>query len=494
MKNKKLLLWLLIGAMLAPTLVACGGGESSSENKTAETTAANASVTEAETTAFNPFEGIPEGDFKGYDVRMLIRPYEDWIADMYVEEATGEVLNDAVFERNSLVGERYNVSFSYSPSSSSNYETDAVNTILAGDDAYDIIVPHMRAGHVYANQNLVLDWNTKLPNVRLDKEWWSQDCVSSFSINHKLYVMLGDISWCALGSANCMIFNKAMFKDRGLTAPYADAAAGTWTWDKWAALTIGAGKDVNGDGKMDIEKDEFGYVTQKWLGPIQVFTSSGLRVCDKDKNDIPYLSYYSEKTVEVFNKFFDILLSNDAFCDMGSTSYTAGYLKAFIEERALFADMNMVNVRAMREMDADFGVIPWPKWQESDEYMTNVDGGTNVFVIPITMKDPEMLSTVLEALAAVGYDKVIPAFYEVTLKGKGSRDSESEAMLDIVRDSRILDLGYNNTSLGGTFANEFETFADNNFAKGRDIASHYAENKDTVESKLKETLTAEAYK
>lgn len=47
--------------------------------------------------------------------------------------------------------------------SSNVYEIDAVNTILAGDDAYDLIVTHGRAIFIYANQNLCLDWNTDLP-------------------------------------------------------------------------------------------------------------------------------------------------------------------------------------------------------------------------------------------------------------------------------------------------------------------------------------------
>ncbi len=489
---KRPICMILLAAMLFSALTACGGGDKG--NTPASTTGAAVTETTAAETEkpFDPFEGLKEADYKGYKFRMLIRPYDMWIKDMYVEEATGEVLNDAVFERNSAVSDRYKVEFVKIESTNSNYETDAKSAILAGDDAYDVVVTHMRAGHVYGNQNLVLDWNTMLPNVRLDKDWWSQDARESFSINHKLYVMVGDISWCSLGSANVMLFNKKLFKDRNLTAPYDVAAEGKWTWDKWSSMVKGAHQDVNGDGKIEIEKDILGYVTQKWLGPVQVFTSSGLRVADKDKNDMPVITFYSEKTVNVFEKFFEILNSDDSYCDLGSTSYTSGYLAAFIEGRALFADMNMCNVETMREMDADFGVIPWPKWNENEPYLTNVDGGTNVFVIPTTIKDADMVSIVLESLCAWGYDKVIPAFYEVVLKGKSSRDTESEAMLDIVRKSCVYDLGYNNTSLGGKFANEFEPFAEGT-ASG-DLASYYETHLPTVKQTMEETLKGEAYK
>ncbi len=491
---KRLLCTILLAAMLASTFAACGGGDTKG-NTPASTTAGDVAATTvaAETEKpFDPFEGLKEADYNGYKFRMLIRPYDMWIKDMYVEEATGEVLNDAIFERNSAVSDRYKVEFVKIESSNSNAETDAKSSILAGDDAYDLVVAHMRSAHSYGNQNLVLDWNTKLPNVRLNEEWWSQDAKNSFSINHKLYVMVGGISWCALGSANVMLFNKKLFKDRNLTAPYDLAAEGKWTWDKWSAMVTGAHQDVNGDGKIEIEKDILGYVTQKWIGPVQVFTASGLRVADKDKNDIPYISYYSEKTVDVFNKFFTLLNSDDSYVDLGSTSYTSGYLAAFIEGRALFADMNMSNVETMREMDADFGVIPWPKWNENEPYLTNVDGGTNGFVVPLTIKDADMVSLILESLCAWGYDKVIPAFYEVVLKGKSSRDTESEAMLDIVRKSCVFDLGYQNTSIGGKFANVLKDFSDGTVTG--DLASYYEANLPAVKSTLEETLKAEAYK
>jgi hypothetical protein len=113
---------------------------------------------------------------------MLIRNNERWIEDMYVEAATGDIVDDAIFERNSRISEQYNITISYQPSSHDNHETDAVNTILAGDDAYSLVMAHGRAAFAYANQGLVLDWNTDLPYVNLDNPWWDQDARKSLSI------------------------------------------------------------------------------------------------------------------------------------------------------------------------------------------------------------------------------------------------------------------------------------------------------------------------
>jgi len=42
--------------------------------------------------------------------------------------------------------------------------------------------------------------------------------------------------------------------------------------------------DLNGDGTISKDYDRFGYVTQKWVGPVQAF-ATGLRkrdICTKD--------------------------------------------------------------------------------------------------------------------------------------------------------------------------------------------------------------------
>ena len=62
-------------------------------------------------------------------------------------------------------------------------------------------------------------------------------------------------------------------------------------------------------------------------------------------------------------------------------------------------------------------------------------------MIPITNKNPEYAGALLESMASYGYNNVIPEYYEVALKRKSSRDSESLAMLDLIFSVRQYDLG-----------------------------------------------------
>ena len=216
---------------------------------------------------------------------------------------------------------------------------------------------------------------------------------------------------------------------------------------------------------------------------MQAFATSGLRVLEKDADDLPYLSMNSEKTVTVFNRYFDLIDSNCTYVDTSDVSYSADFITIFNESRSLFTDMNMHDVITMRGMDADFGIIPWPKYDENAEYCTNVDAGTNMCIVPLTASDPERTSIILESLCAIGYNKVIPAYFDVALQSKASRDIESADMLDIIKAARIYDLGYYNSQASGDYSNQFVNFIDNK-SLGRNFASWYKKYEKSVQKAL----------
>ena len=109
-KNPRILAAILLAAMLIPTMFACGGDGG---KKPADTTAAETTVPEetAPTHDANGFllDDIPEDiDFDGTTVNILKwNHYES--KDFNVEEENGEILNDALYNRNRTAEERLNV-------------------------------------------------------------------------------------------------------------------------------------------------------------------------------------------------------------------------------------------------------------------------------------------------------------------------------------------------------------------------------------------------
>jgi len=106
---------------------------------------------------------------------------------------------------------------------------------------------------------------------------------------------------------------------------------------------------------------------------------------------------------------------------------------AFESGRGLILATLMQEIQKMRAYDLDFGIIPYPKWDEKqDTYYTNVAiGNVAGYVVPITT-DKKLAGCILESMAYYGWTDVYPEYYERMLNGKVVRDSESGEMLDII--------------------------------------------------------------
>ena len=113
----------------------------------------------------------------------------------------------------------------------------------------------------------------------------------------------------------------------------------------------------------------------------------------------------------------------------------------FLAGNALFYDVALGDVFELRRAnEVDIGLVPYPKYDVTQpDYLSRVENSA-VTAIPITARDPDRTSVIVEALAVESYNYVLPAFYEITLMSRYSRDSESAFMLDIAFAGRRFDL------------------------------------------------------
>ena len=88
-------------------------------------------------------------------------------------------------------------------------------------------------------------------------------------------------------------------------------------------------------------------------------------------------------------------------------------------------------------------VMPLPKFTENQQsYKTMVGGHHTVLAIPKTCRDTDYVGRIVEVLSAETWKTVTPTFYEIALKTRYLRDSESKEVLDIVLDQRYFDFGF----------------------------------------------------
>ncbi|MBQ2546919.1 MAG: hypothetical protein II557_11575 [Clostridia bacterium] len=120
--NKKILSLLLAALLILPCFLAgCSENKENSDTKADSNTPSsdpNAEVEVAEETEFsraNVKDDLPDDlDYNGQELLFLARSKAWFEGEMYVEELNGETLNDAVYNRDSKVEERLNVTVNYS--------------------------------------------------------------------------------------------------------------------------------------------------------------------------------------------------------------------------------------------------------------------------------------------------------------------------------------------------------------------------------------------
>ena len=140
-------------------------------------------------------------------------------------------------------------------------------------------------------------------------------------------------------------------------------------------------------------------------------------------------------------------------------------------------------------MEIDYGIIPMPKMDDSQEDYVTYNFGTYYMAILLTAADPEMSAVMLEALNAESYKNVVNVYYDTALKNKYSRDEESRKMIDLINSKCFFDF---------TFVNETSTdhivmwFFDQIVFKQAGIMSLYEGRRAGFEQKLADLL--ETYK
>ena len=409
--------------------------------------------------------------FDGYDFRIMVR--KTHTGTQYFEEPQEDIVDNAIYERNKAVEDRFGVNISIHESENNNYETSALNSILAGDDAYDIIFTHSRAAFTYAVQGACVNFND-VKSLHLDKPWWSQDITDSCNINGRLFVLDGDISTSSLEAAMCMYFNKRIFDELGYDYPYELVDDGEWTFDEFAYYAKKGGADLDGDGVMNKDVDQFGFGGNgAWHAPINILYTGGQKIYDKTDDGLLEISLYSNKTVDIYDEYF-ALMENEACEQILGISH-------FKQGRIMMTAGSLGDAKSLRAMDDEFGIMPYPKFDEEDDYATVTNGGAPLLIMPITVSDIERTGAITEALCAYGSKLVIPAFYDKALKTKYARDDDSERMMDIVKDSIVFDLGY----LTGSLMN---TGYDLGNSPSPDFASYYASKKSSAENEIKKFL------
>ncbi len=128
--------------------------------------------------------------------------------------------------------------------------------------------------------------------------------------------------------------------------------------------------------------------------------------------------------------------------DVVSPSDISFISTALKQGQTLFGTEVIAFAMDYRENEYDFGILPYPKYSsDTDRYYSYVAVSSCVMTVEYTHNDTDFVGMVTEALAYYGQVYLTPAYYEVQLQSRFSRDERSADMLDIIFEYRCYDLG-----------------------------------------------------
>ena len=440
---KKVLCGLLALLTVVPILVSCGGDTDdpvSEGTSGADTQAADTEAVTGETLRAQAKDDLPSGlDFDGQTITFLYRDIDHIEKYMLIGENNGgDVLFDAVYERNQTVQDRLNVKFEFKkgPDVTLKLSEEIPKYILAGEADWDVLLMSAQFGFTQSLLGYYVDL-MDLPYVNVDQPWWWTDYMEEESIDtSKRFLLNGDFTLYALMSATSAYFNKDMFKNK-FGEPdelYALVDEGTWTVDKFLEYCAGAYEDVNGDGTRD-EDDVYGARHTSIFTAVNYLTlSSGLPMHGRDSDGLPILNIYNDNWIK-WTEILDKYVMTDEYSKISKTPNTITTAHYFNNAKSLFSMSMLYDASSFRDTEFEYGIVPFPKYSEDYDYLSSgATPNAEAVMLPITTATSkyDAIGASLEALSAESYRTVTETYYETTLKGKYLGSENDIRMVDTI--------------------------------------------------------------
>lgn len=411
---------------------------------------------ETESTAESVYTGLEERDLDGYTFRILTNGVSEehchHTESVAVDEYVGEGVNDAVYDRQLALIDRYN--FIVEPIQSdgphdSGWSAQFQQSVTANDSSFDLgICTTGPCASVTLNGHTI-PWNS-LNDVDLSQPWWNQTAMESLSVKDVVYYTTGDITYETVAFTYCMFFNKDLCEEWGISADslYQVVDDGKWTLSYLYSLTKDIYEDLDGDGMATYE-DLYG-VTMNTLSGQSIFqNATDTLTSRKDANDVPYIIEDTEKLANLVEKMYILMFENP-----GTFAVTKGYntdtgyhewwgmtsYKLLSHTSLLSTGLFYELFHEYTEKDFDIGVLPLPKYDTAQErYQTMGDFHCPLTVIPTTT-NMEFTGFCATALAAYGREMVTPAYYETALKSRYADTQRDADMIELTMNGLVYDM------------------------------------------------------
>ncbi|MBQ9692610.1 MAG: hypothetical protein IJV70_05590 [Clostridia bacterium] len=430
MKKTRILLLILCFCMILPLIVACGKEETPDVDVKGKYEYDDSSREMAA-------DSIPYGyDLENQTISFFTRADQD--KNIWGDSENTDIVYSRIHERNLAVQERLNFKLEFIPSGTSSWQ-----------EASEVLKKEIQTMSTaweaaFTSNNTVIQ--TKMFNyfhnmndseyIDIDERWWYTDATMELSVDNYNYRFLyGDIHISGLGTSSVIYYNKELYSQylsptKDPEELYYKVLDGKWTFEEFARLVKNARIERGGDGTNDI----YGIVFENKEAHHHFREGVGIKIYERNAQGIPEFNMNNDKTVDFTNAMYEFCYENNGVL----IEYPSEYTNAFNNNLAIFElqNLNAVLGDGKREMKSDFGILPYPKWDEAqEEYRTLVHNSSTMVCVPVSTdidRANEEVSAVIEALASESYRRVAVAYYETALKTAYTRDDLDAQMIDII--------------------------------------------------------------
>ncbi|MBE6561234.1 MAG: hypothetical protein E7662_08905 [Ruminococcaceae bacterium] len=447
MHAKRTLAALLASLMLVPALAACSDNSADTPDTSVAAEDTTTAETEPRETERHEIKDSLPNDLNFGGKTWTIYVSTTSANDSYVagnEEKEGDIVNDAVWERNLKVQER--LSFKMDPvGNADTYKdnhTKVSALILAGDPTYDLIMGMQTSMPQLVPQKMFVN-AFELKHIDFDQPWWINDYMNELALGSDYrYILVSDFNTHAISYIRTNFFNKKLYEDLygDPNELYKKVLDGKWMLEDMQKMVKDTYKDLNGDGVSD-KDDQLGFYCNKLYASTDAFVyNSDVVFTQRDKDGFIELKMISDEAVilaEKLNSFF-----HEAGVNTESGS-DANHFAKFKADTVLFITGMLSQANNLRDMESDYGFLPFPKINEKQEwYKSLVHDTAQLSCVPVSSDMIDVTGAILEAFSAESYRTVTPAWYESALKLKYARDDISSQIIDLMRDSMTTNFIY----------------------------------------------------
>ncbi len=423
----------------------------------AEDTTAAPVVTETQETETALTDGLPDTDMDGYSLIFL--GYDGtkyWWSKKQIDatELTGEPVNDSIYNRNAAIETRFNAQIQEKPVPQ--VEVSLKQDVQAGETDYQVAMVNDQQISGCLTAGVLLMWND-MSGCNLDNPWWNADANNVFQVHGKQYAAVGDFNLSEYSKSYLVYFNKDLYGTlNSVSELYETALDGKWTYDTFRTLSEQYTIDLNGDGAYT-DADQYGISGFARVMYQQLLTGAGVKYVDIDAEGNPYFAVAgNDNTISIMQKISEDFGKTNTYFQ---TADSAVYMAMFDAGQIVFVTDTMYDTEYYRSYDINIGMLPSPKWSETQEKYCSITVGGVVSALPKTLsvKMQEYTGMLMEAMAFAGKQDTLAAYKQTVLQGKYATDEESSDMIDIIFGSQTYDLGVTVWDVRGQYmSNIFE--------------------------------------